>query len=163
MSLTRCSMTVNNRDGTHRQTYSFFFLTAFTAHFPEHLRGQRRDTSSELQRSNNDGRRLDLTLRVTFCRIYRVVCSHRAYRYISFTREKCIARRYMFRGTVVPRKTSATIARNDTPFLFLPRNRRVKISSTGSQRKIAPSSLQFHSRSFVFLSLFSVSLSLHKG
>lgn len=158
-------MTVNNRDGTHRQTYSFF-LTAFTVHFPEHLlRGQRRDTSSELQRSNNDGRMLDLTLRVTFCRIYRVVCSHRAYRYVSFTREKCIARRYMFRGTVVPRKTSATIARNDIPFLFLPRNRRVTRSSTSStrlQRKIAPSSLQFHSRSFVFL-LFSLSLSLHKG
>lgn len=70
----------------------------------------------------------------------------------------------MFRGTVVPRKTSATIARNDIPFLFLPRNRRVTRSSTRStrlQRKITPSSLQFHSRSFVFL-LFSLSLFLFR-
>lgn len=109
--------------------------------------------TSELQWSNND-RHKRLDPYVTFCRIYRVVCSHRAYRYVSFEgKVHCPA----VSRAVVARKISTETVRNSISFFNVRSSS--KILSTRLLRKIAAS--EENNCNDLFSSSF-LSLSFHK-
>lgn len=140
--------TATERIGRH----VFFFFSVYGP-FSRGVFFAGNDATRRLQRSNND------RSYVTFCRIYRVVCSHRAYRYVSFERKvHCPT---ISRDVI---KQVQTVRKRYTVF-FPPWDRQIKFYRRNCARKIATSeaisSFQFYLQPFVFF-LFSFSLSLHK-